>query len=257
MSVAGAARSVGGWLLTAAGVVAIVFMVSGDHRFSGAATVIVAVVAGIVLLVPSAVGVAYMLVRRRNRAAEATAGKRPVSPRARALQTSLASMLDRVNDSTDDALGLRRVVLADRLDLTASTIGEIDDPWDALSFIWFVRPSQPADYPRSPQFAGLPLWAQDAVVLLDVRRDLQLRGVTAALTGTPGFYQHAYVRIEHAAARTRSAELVDTLRDALRAASDPARADEHEDQTQNLLKLLDEPSIWASLFEHLDRASPE
>ena len=248
MSIRSAARSGGGWLLTAGCVVAIILLVSGDHRFSGVAKVTVAIVAGIALLVPAAVGAAYMLVRRRNRSAEAQAGQPPVSPRARALQTSLASMLDRVNDSTDDALGLRRVVLADRLELTATTLGEIDDPWDALSFIWFVRPSQPADFPRSPQLEGLPPWAQDAVVLLDLRRELQLRGLAPALTDVPGFYHHAYGRIFDAAARTRSAKLVDALRAAQRATIDPARRADHDVHARQLLDLLDDRETWAQLL---------
>jgi len=247
-SIRSAARGAGGWLLTLVGVVAIIVLVSGDHRFSGAAKVAVAIVAGIALLVPSAVGAAYMLVRRRNRAAEATAGRRPVPPKARALQTSLASMLDRVNESTDDALGLRRVVLADRLELTATALDELDDPWEALSFIWFVRPSQPADFPQSPRFEGLPLWAQDAVVLLDLRRELQLRGLDTALGSAPGFYHHTYGRIAEAAARTRSAELFDAVRAGQRAASDPARPDERGALAQQLLDLLDDPGTWAHLL---------
>jgi hypothetical protein len=243
-----AALGAAGWVLTAGGVVAIIVVVSGDHRFSRAAEMIVAVAAGLALLVPVVVGAAYMAVRRRNRATEATAGQRPVSPRARALQTSLASMLDRVNESTDDALGLRRVVLADRLELTATTLGEIDDPWEVLPFIWFVRPSQPAHFPRSQQFEGLPVWAQDAVVLLDLRRDIQLRGIAPALADDPGFYHHASVRIVEAATRTRSAELVDALRAAQKAASDPARAHEREGQGRRLLELLDDRRVWARLF---------
>ncbi|KRC64871.1 hypothetical protein ASE12_08915 [Aeromicrobium sp. Root236] len=248
MSIRSAARNAGGWLLTAVGVVAIIVLVSGDHRFSGAAQVTVAIVAGIALLVPAAVGAAYMLVRRRNRSAEATAGQRPVSAKSRALQTSLASMLDRVNESTDDALGLRRVVLADRLELTSANLGELDDPWEALSYIWFVRPSQPADFPQSPRFAGLPLWAQDAVVLLDLRRELQLRGLAPALSDAQGFYHHAYGRIAQAAARTRSAELLDVVREGQRAAIDPARGAEHEVHARQLLALLDDRATWAELL---------
>ena len=93
---ASAARSAAGWLLTAGGVIVIIFLVGGDHEFSGAATVIVAVVAGIALLVPFAVGAAYMAVRRRNRAAEATSGQSPVSPRARAATASISCSTPRL-----------------------------------------------------------------------------------------------------------------------------------------------------------------
>lgn len=246
MIVKNAVRGAGGWLLTAGCVAAIVLLVGGDHSFSGAATVTVAVVAGIALLVPAVVASAYMLVRRRNRAAEITGGL--TSPKARALQTSLASMLDRVNTSTDDAFGLSRVVLADRLELTATNVAELDDRWDALSFIWFARPSQPADYLQSPQFDGLPLWAQDAVVLLDLRRELQLRGLTPALSDTPGFYSHTHARIAQAARRTGSTDLMDALNDRHRAAFDPGRSQEREAVAGRMLELLDEPHLWAKLL---------
>ncbi|KAA1399411.1 hypothetical protein [Aeromicrobium ginsengisoli] len=227
-----AACGAAGWLLTAAGVIAIVVVVNGDYRFSRAAGILVAVCAGLAVLVPSVVGAAYLAVRQRNRAT----GAMP-SPQARTVQTSLASMLDRVNDSTDDALGLRRVVLADRLELTATNLREIDDPWEVLSFIWFVRPSQPADFPRSQQFDGLPVWAQDAVVLLDLRRSVQLRGIAGALADKTGFYSHDARRITQAVTRTGSAE----LRDAWLTAQ---RADQHD---EHLLELLDDRRVWANV----------
>jgi hypothetical protein len=155
------------------------------------------------------------------------------------VQTSLASVLDRVNESTNDAFGLRRVVLGDRLELTATALREIDDRWDALSFIWFVRPSQPADFPRSQHMRNLPPWAQDAVVLLDLRRELQLRGVDSALSDEPGFYRHGFPRVCEAARRTGSRELVDVLL--------AARRD--VDQRQRLLELLDDVGVWAKLVQ--------
>ncbi|MFB9312230.1 hypothetical protein [Nocardioides plantarum] len=249
MSLRRSAQGAGGWLLTAAGVIAIVVVTTGDHRFSQVGGVVVAVAAGLSVLAPFAVGAAYLAIRRRNRTKESAADGVPVSPRARALQTSLASMLDRV-DETDDVLGLHRVVRGDRLELTATALREIDDPWEALSFIWFVRPSQPADFPQSARFHGLPGWAQDAVVLLDLRRELQLRGAASALADGPGFYRHGFTRIGEAASRTGSRELVDTLLDARHAS---AKGDDPGDPVrQRLLALLDDPASWTQLLASSD-----
>jgi hypothetical protein len=231
------AGNAGGWLLTVVGVVVIIVVTTGDQRFSRSAGVVVAVVVGLSALAPVAVGIAYMAVRRRNRAKEAAADGAPVSPRARAMQTSIAFVLDRVNESTDDALGLSRVVLGDRLELTATTLRDIDDRWEALSFMWFVRPSQPADFPHSAQFRNLPEWAQDAVVLLDLRRELQLRGIESALSDETGFYRHGFARIGEAALRTGSTVLVDALLDA---------------EPQLLLELLDDVRVWSGLLEPAD-----
>ncbi|MGD8195140.1 hypothetical protein ACEXQB_011690 [Herbiconiux sp. P18] len=219
---------------------------TGDHDASQAGGVLVAVVVGVSALAPVAVGVSYLAIRRRNRTREASADGVPVSPRARALQTSVASLLDRVTESTDDVLGLGRVVLGDRLELTATALREIDDRWEALSFMWFVRPSQPADFPRSARFRGLPEWAQDAVVLLDLRRELQLRGVASALADEPGFYRHGFGRVVEAVSRTGSSPLVDAVLDARRASVDGA--DPNDRSRRSLLALLDDRASWTQLL---------
>ena len=191
------------------------------------AEVFTAVVA-VSALIPIAVAVAYAVVRSRNRRSEATGGLTPVSPRARAAQNALASVIDRVNDS-NPALG--RVVFTDRVQLSESTLAPFDDPAEALSFIWTVRPSQPADYPRSPQFRGLPVRDQDAVVLLDFRRELQLRGSSAALAEGEGFYHHDPARVREAIARTDNRQLQDAV-----TGDAPV--------TAHLLELLDEDATW-------------
>lgn len=238
MTLGRAARNAGGWLLTVVGVVVIIVATTADYRFSGSVGVVIAVAAAVSILVPVLVGAAYLAVRRRNRTTEAVEGA-TVSPRARAVQTSLASVLDRVNDSTDDALGLRRVVLGDRLELTATSLREIGDRWEALSFIWFVRPSQLDDFPRSQHMRNLPSWAQDVVVLLDLRRELQLRGTESALSDEPGFYRHGFARVCQVARRTGSRELVDALLAARRDVG----------QHQRLLELLDDVGVWAGLAQ--------
>ncbi|MDO9398457.1 MAG: hypothetical protein Q7T71_18080 [Herbiconiux sp.] len=233
-----------GWLLTGAGVIAIVVVTTGDHRFSTTGGVVVAVAAGLSALAPVSVGIAYLAIRRRNRTREADG--RTVPTRDRALQTSIASKLDRVSESGDDALGLRSIVLGDRLELTATALREIDDRWAALSFMWFVRPSQPADFPRSARFRGLPGWAQDAVVLLDLRRELGLRGAASALADGPGFYRHGVGRTAEAARHTGSSELVDALLAARRASADGG--DSGEPARQRLRAVLDDPATWAKLL---------
>ncbi|KAA1373707.1 hypothetical protein [Aeromicrobium fastidiosum] len=242
-----AARDVGGWLLTAVGVVVILLVTTGDHRFSRGAGAVVAVAVGLSALAPVLAGIAYLAVRRRNRATEAAVDGTSVSPRARAVQTSLASVLDRVAESTDGALGMSRVVLGDRLELTATTLRDIDDPWEALRVMWFVRPSQVADYPQSQHLRNLPAWAQDTVVLLDLRRELQLRGVGSALSDEPGFYRHGFARVCEAATHTGSAELVDVLLGARREASADVRTAHRE--RQRLLELLDDVAVWTGLLD--------
>lgn len=229
-----------GWALTAIGVLAILVLVGGGPGgLSPSVGTIVAAAVGVSVLVPAALGIAYLVVRSRNRAAEATGGRTLVTPRARATQTGLAALLDRVD--ADDALGLRRVVLTDRVQLTATGLADIDDRWDALSFIWMVRPSQVADFPQSPQFQGLPAWAQDAVVLLDLRRDLQLRGAAASLTAETGFYHHPYERTLQTAARTGNSELTAALLAAREAAVDHRESGAH---TQRMLASLDDVRTW-------------
>lgn len=222
--------------------VAIVVVIGGDAGWpSETGRALVAVAVGLGALLPVALGAAYVLVRRRNHASEATGGQRTVSSRARRAETTLAALLDRVDH---DASGLQRLVLTDRVRLTATTLGELTDPWDAIGFIWFVRPSQSDDFPRSPQFRGLPDWAQDAVVLLDLRRELQLRGAASALSDAPGFYRHTPDRVRHAVARTGSPGLAEAWRTA-------EESIEHGDPevTHRLLGWLEDAETWHGLLD--------
>lgn len=230
-------------MLTALAVVAIVVVIGGDRGWpSTTGRVLVPVAVGLGALLPVALGVAYVVVRRRNRATEAAGGQRTVSSRARTAETTLAALLDRVDhEASGDLSGLQRLVLTDRVRLTATTIRELGDPWDAIAFIWFVRPSQPDDFPQSPQFRGLPGWTQDAVVLLDLRRELQLRGVASAVSGAPGLYRHPPARVSEAVARTRSPGLAAAWRTALESAD--------RDATRRLLERLEDPEPWRGLLD--------
>lgn len=231
-----------GWVLTALGVIAIVVLIGGDAGWQPrAGRVLVAVAVGLGALLPVALGVAYVVVRQGNRATEATGGQRTVSSRARTAEVTLASILDRVDTPSTE---LRRLVLTDRVRLTATTLGELTNPWDAIGFIWFVRPSQPDDFPRSPEFRGLPSWTQDAVVLLDLRRELQLRGAVSALSDTPGFYRHTPDRVSQAVARTGSRGLSEAWRSAEESIGNGA-----PDVTRRLLGWLDDPETWRTLLD--------
>lgn len=234
------ALDVVGWVLTVVGVVAIIVVVGrGDADGSTTLATLVAVAIALAALVPVAVGVAYVLVRRRNRGLE-DSDARAVSARANAAQALLASAVDRMDDSTADALGLRRMVLTDRVRLTPHALADLDDRWEALAFIWYVRPSQPDDFPTSPQLAALPSWAQDAVVLLDLRREVALHGASAALARPSGFYHHPFDRVREAADRTGSHELVGAL---LEAATEGTA-----EQCSRLAELLDDEDVWVGLL---------
>lgn len=196
------------------------------------------VIAGVVtVLARFVVPVAYLALRRKTNAAEA-AGVAPA--RSRAAQATLANILDRMDDGPPMTESLRRLVLRDRVTLSAGVLAELADPHDRLAFIWFVRPSQDADYARSPLFTGLPQADRDAVVLLDLRRSLLLRGERATLTADSGFYHHDIETILDAARRTDNPDLV--------AALTSARSDGRSIREGALLPLVDDARTWARLL---------
>ncbi|MFG6475917.1 hypothetical protein ACFXP7_05965 [Microbacterium sp. P06] len=242
-----AALSALGWLFTAIGVLAVMFIMGGGVPgwMSSAIGTIVALAIGVSALVPVVLGVAYLVVRARVRSAEASEHEPPVVSRASAAQSAIAAMLDSVHASGDDVLGMERRVAADRVRLTATTLAEIDDRADALSFIWFVRPSQPADFAASPQFRGLPDWARNAVVLLDLRRSLQLVGGVETFIAESGFYHHPFDRILVAAGSTGDDELGFALRAARLAAEQGGSGPERETAVERVVELLDDVQTWA------------
>jgi len=200
----------------------------------------------IAAIAPIAVTGAYLLLRTRARRREASGEQ--AGSRTRAAQASLAGILDRMDDDTPRAESMRRLVLQDRIVLSSSVFSPTDAADDRFAFIWFVRPSQTSDYPLSPQFRSLSRCDQDAVVLLDLRRSLMLRGASETLAAESGFYHHDLGRIQEAAARTLNPELVDRLASARFSAPD----DRAFDLTADLLRLVDDSRTWARLLATVD-----
>lgn len=246
-----------GWLATGAGILAII-VVFGDQSsgmLSDTARVILVTILGLGIILLVILRVVYVLARARNRRSNTAGGVLPDAPRARDAQRITGALLDRLDSSAEQDNAIQRVLLTDRVKLTAATFADIDDRWDALSFIWTVRPSQPAGFSDSPQFHHLPLWAQDAVVLLDLRRDLRLRGAGALSAVTPGFYAHPFERITNAVRRTENTELEDALTRARQTitAQGHAPAAEMRDVTtavQRINDLLDDDDVWARVVDH-------
>jgi hypothetical protein len=200
----------------------------------------------IAAVAPIAVTGAYLALRARTRRREADGGQ--ANPGARVVQATLAGILDRMDDDTPRAESMRRLVLQDRIVLSASVFSPRDAADDRFAFIWFVRPSQTTDYPLSPQFRSLSKCDQDAVVLLDLRRSLMLRGASETLAAESGFYHHDLGRIQEAAARTLNPELVERLASARLSAPD----DQAAELTADLLRLVDDSRTWARLLATVD-----
>lgn len=250
-----------GWVATAVCVLAILFLLG--EQSSGSLPSALRVGLGLALgggvVVTVVLAVVYVVTRARNRRSDTAGGALPDSPRARAVQRAAGSLLDRLDSSAAGDNAVRRILLTDRVQLTAAALEELDTRehdrpehdgrWDALSFIWTVRPAQVADFSGSPQFHNLPLWAQDAVVLLDLRRDLQLRGADAALTGRSGFYAHPFEHYLTASSRTGNTELASALTRAQQTITASRRP---SDEVQRLVDLLDDDSVWARVVSSSD-----
>ncbi|MBZ4486692.1 hypothetical protein LQ938_06065 [Microbacterium sp. cx-55] len=246
-----AALSSLGWLLATVGVLIILSFLAGGapEWVSNGAVAAVAIAIGVSALVPVGLGIAYRLVRARLRAAEAIDRDSPAAPRARVAQTVIATLLDSVHSASGDVLGTGHLVDADRVRLTAATVGEFGDRREALAFIWVVRPSQRADFPESPQFRGLPDWARHAVVLLDLRRAMALQGDVAALKAASGFYRHPFERMLLAAGATGDDGLGAALRVAHTAAEHSDTGPEGEAAFGRLRDLLDDMRVWARIID--------
>jgi hypothetical protein len=103
---------------------------------------------------------------------------------------------------------------------------------------------QPDEFLTSTQFAGLPTSAQDAVVLLDLRRESLLRGLDAFTSTSSGFYCHDMDRITQAALRTGNTDLCDLLRFIRTAA--PGQS--VNNMTTTVLNELDKQETWEGLL---------
>jgi len=216
-----------GWILTAVGVVAIVVL-AGDPSLGGTTRTVVLVSAIFAVLAPAVVGVAYRLLRARNRRREAQPGAAPLSERAVRGQDLLGAAALRLQ--TDHRQGVGRAVLGDRVRISQSTVRDIPSS-ELLEFLWVTRPSQPDGFPRSPEFEGLPQNVQDMIVLLDLRRRVELRGAEVARKATSGFYHHDQERTAAAVRRSGNPRL---------------RAEYFAlaPRTEGLLAALDDPLTW-------------
>ncbi|WP_405374733.1 MULTISPECIES: hypothetical protein [unclassified Microbacterium] len=242
------------WLATGVAVLAIVVVLAEPAgALSDAARLALGLCLGVGTLVLVVTPVVYVIARARNRRSTTAGGPLPDAPRSRAVQRAAGSLLARGGAFAPPDDTVRRIVLTDRVQLTAAALADIDDRRDALSFIWAVRPSQPSGFGDSAQFRTLPPWAQDAVILLDLRRDIQVRGADAAFRSAPGFYAQPFDRIVDAARRTANTELEGALERARQAVVAPAGTTTTgpHDATiavQRVRDLLDDEDVWARVL---------
>lgn len=221
-----------GWMLTAIGVVAILVL-AGDPSIGEATRAVIAVAAVLAVVAPTVTGVAYRLVRARNRRIESQAGTPPLSERAVHAQSLLGTAALRLE--ADRAVDTGSTVLGDRVRISESTVRHVA-PSELLEFLWVTRPSQPEDFPRSTEFAALPETVQDLIVLLDLRRQVELRGAPAARAATTGFYHHDPDRTATAVRRSGNPRL-------------RAEFFSRVPRTDSLLAALDDPATWRGALD--------
>ncbi|UIN30969.1 hypothetical protein [Microbacterium binotii] len=227
-----ASRSVLGAAATVLGIVAIAFL-SADESVGGAVRVVVIAFAIGCVFVPAAIAVASVWMRSRNRRQEPDAGAARLSDRAVRVQQLLGRAAVRMApDGRADVHA--RAALGDELRIAESTVRRLP-PDELLGFLWMARPSQPDRFQSSAEFAGLPERVQDMIVLLDLRREVQLRGADAALRATSGVYHHDRPRTLAAVRRTGNASLL-------------AQVETPHPRTDELLTAVDDPATWERLL---------
>jgi hypothetical protein len=182
-------------------------------------------------------------VRRYNKTHENVSEPSSILAATRLAQSWLGTELERVDERNDFEFDPGSVVLSDATRITAATVAGYDGP-EKIEFLWFARPSQSDDFLTSTQFAGLPTSVQDAVVLLDLRRELLLRGLDAFMSASSGFYCHDMDRIIRAALHTGNSDLFDLLKSVRTIA--PGRA--VNSMTSTVLYELDKLETWERLL---------
>jgi hypothetical protein len=243
------AKGAFGWLATLAGVLALIWLLGKDSGWAGSLgrPVVAVAVDGLVVLGVVA-AVAYVVVRHVNKRHENVSEPSPLIAASRRAQSRLGAMLGEVGERVDEQHGLPfkfdqgNMVLSDATRITAATLAGYDG-LEKIRFLWSARPAQGADFLESTQFAGLPAPAQDAVVLLDLRRELLLRGLDAFRSASSGFYCHDLDRIALAAQRTGNAALFDLLESVRTAA--PGQSVGHLGAA--VLDELDKPETWEGM----------
>ncbi|GAB3149410.1 hypothetical protein GCM10027058_11680 [Microbacterium neimengense] len=227
-----ALRSVLGAAATLLGIVAIVFLAT-DTSAGGAVRAVVIAFVLLCIFVPAAIAVGSVWIRARNRRQESDAGTAPLSDRAVRAQQLLGRAA--IRSAPDGRAEVHtRAVLGDKVRIAESTVRGFPRD-ELLGFLWVARPSQPDGFPSSAEFAGLPEHMQDTIVLLDLRREAQLRGADAALRATSGVYHHDRARTLAAARRTGNAALL-------------AQIETPQPRTQELLAALDDSATWERLL---------
>jgi hypothetical protein len=221
-----------GTAATLVGVVAIMFLTT-DASVGGAMRTAVIAFAILCVFVPAAVGIASLWMRARNRRRESDAGAAPLSARAVRAQQLLGRAAARLAPDGHAATAARGV-LSDEFRIAESTVRGLP-PDELLGFLWVARPSQPDGFPTSVEFAGLPERVQDMIVLLDLRREVQLRGADAALRAGSGVYHHVRARTLAAARRTGNATLL-------------AEIETPQPRTDELLAAVDARATWQRLL---------
>lgn len=227
-----ALRSVLGAAATLLGIVAILFLAT-DTSAGGAVRVVITAFAIGCVFVPAAIAVGSVWLRGHNRRRESDAGAAPLSDRAVRVQQLLGRAAVRL--APDERADVHaRAALGDEFRIAESTVRGLP-PDEMLGFLWVARPSQPDGFPSSAEFAGLPERVQDMIVLLDLRREAQLRGAEAALRTTSGVYHHDRARTLAAARRTDNAALL-------------AQIETPHPRTDDLLAALDDSATWERLL---------
>jgi hypothetical protein len=236
--------SVLGWLATIVGVLALILILGQRSGWMGSiARPIIMVTADSLVVAGVVLAAAYVAVRSYNKRHENVSRPSPVLAMARFAQSRLGRELGKIDLRNDFTFDQKSVVLSDLTHITAATAAEYDG-LEKIEFLWLARPAQSGDFLTSPQFAGLPASVQDAVVLLDLRRELLLRGLDAFMSTSSGFYCHDMDRITGAALHTGNADLIDLLRFVKAAA--PGQS--VNDMTKTLLDELDKRESWEGLL---------
>ena len=237
-----ALKSAMGWIGTFLVLAAVLVLLGKGSGFLGQVSqAVIALCVGGIILVFIIVSVAYFLVRRHNRPYENVSDPSPSLARTRSAEQTLSQVLNWMDEHHDLRLDRGNMVLKDRTRLSAAELAQFSDPMDQLAFIWYIRPSQPDDFLRSPQYLDLPVRIKDAVILLDFRRELMLHGQDAYLVPSYGFYSHDLAETIDAALRTGNTDLFDQLRFLRKA----LETETPPDMTGTLLYLIDDERTWA------------
>lgn len=125
------------------------------------------------------------------------------------------------------------------------------DKWgsDAIVNMIAYRSLQASNFVYSTDFDKLPLWGKDAIRLIDLRREISLKGLQPYLLTPSGYYLHDIAGCIETAQRNGLDKLAQTLTFADHAVriNDPR---EVSDCQSTLRVLLNDNDTWLQLREH-------